>query len=340
MKIIIDESKERIQMLSSYTGKTFIAPTGKDKEDAVCIYVRDNTNMSLKEAIESGCPVVVVAGNKDQTGEKIIKQAKTLGVPEECIIVKTDAGVKTCSGTNLGGAVGGGITVRQLVKVAEYAHAKELYPEMLIWKEQSMPQQKHQKQQEQKAPEETKSPKVQEEIKNDAPKKPAARSRESIPMDFDDFLKDYSLILGMVLDGDSPGLFKEVASQLNACHVEMTEKPTSFRVYADSLEEALTKGYGYANQKTALIPTGTKKALVELSLADFQPDMIDKVYQRAEKIIHVAGGNSISAVKDWLAFGYKLDIIATANEQAYQDISVPIATTADQIVKILKGGVS
>ncbi|NLW45249.1 MAG: hypothetical protein GXY92_08720 [Syntrophomonadaceae bacterium] len=329
MNIIIDDTPEKRKALSSFTGKVF-NPPDKINSDSVFLCIRDSS-MDLDEAVKSGCPVVVIAGVRDKAGEAIIQKARSLGIPDECIIVKNGDTVKTCSGVDLGPAVRGGISVKQAVKVAEYAHQKKLYPEMLIWEERK---------ESPKDQEETIwSPPAQEQKKTKpAPKIPAVKTHESVPMDFDDFLKDYSIVLGIVLEGDSPGLFKEVAAQLNACHVEMADKPTSYRVYADNLDEALTKGYGYANQKTAMVPVGTKKAVVEVTLTDIQPDMLDKAYRRAEKIIHIAGINSVPAVKDWLASGYKLDAIVTEDRLAYEDISVPAASTPEEVVKILKGG--
>lgn len=329
MNLIINDTPEKRKTLSSFTGEVFNSPA-EINSDSVYLCVRDSS-MDLDEAVKSGCPVVVIAGVRDKAGETIIQKAKSLGIPDECIVVKNGESVKTCSGADLGPAVRDGISVRQAVKAAEYAHQKKLYPEMLIWEEPA---------QSPKSQEETIwSPPAQEQKKTKpAPKIPAVKTHESVPMDFDDFLKDYSIVLGIVLEGDSPGLFKEVAAQLNACHVEMADKPTSYRAYADNLDEALTKGYGYANQKTAMVPVGTKKAVVEVTLTDIQPDMLDKVYNRAEKIIHVAGVGSVPAVKDWLTSGYKLDIIATADVEAYQNIGVPAVSTPERLAAILKGG--
>jgi hypothetical protein len=69
-----------------------------------------------------------------------------------------------------------------------------------------------------------------------------------------------------------------------------------------------------------------------------QPDVLDKVYNRAEKVIHIAGAGSVPAVKDWLASGYKLDAIVTEDRLAYEDISVPVVSTPEEAFQVLKGG--
>ena len=329
MNLIINDTPEKRKTLSSFTGEVFNSPA-EINSDSVYLCVRDSS-MDLDEAVKSGCPVVVIAGVRDKAGETIIQKAKSLGIPDECIVVKNGESVKTCSGADLGPAVRGGISVKQAVKVAEYAHQKKLYPEMLIWEERK---------ESPKDQEETIwSPPAQEQKKTKpAPKIPAVKTHESIQMDFDDFLKDYSIVLGIVLEGDSPRLFKEVATQINACHVEITDKPTSYSVYAESLDEALTKGYGYANQRTAMVPVGSKKALVEISLYGNQLEILEKIYKRAERVIHVAGATTIQAVKDWLAAGYKLDVIVTGDQQAYQNLGVTVVSTPEEVVKILKEG--
>ncbi|MGI6513729.1 MAG: hypothetical protein GX052_02380 [Syntrophomonadaceae bacterium] len=263
MNLIINDTPEKRKALSSFAGEAFNSPA-EINSDSVYLCIRDS-NMNLEEAVKAECLVVVIAGNQDKAGEAIIQKARSLGIPDECIIVKIGDTVRTCSGTDLGPAVRGGISVRQAIKVAEYAYQKRLLPEMLIWEERKEP------------------PKIQEEMKHQeeiiwtpepqkqnkgkpTPKIPAIKTRESVPMEFEDFLKDYSIILGIVLEGEHSAFFKEVAAKLEACHVELSDKPTSYRAYADNLDEALTGGFGYANQKAAMIPVGAKKALVEVCL--------------------------------------------------------------------------
>jgi len=124
-------------------------------------------------------------------------------------------------------------------------------------------------------------------------------------------------------DAESGKAAYDLATSLNGVHAELANKQCSYCLYGNTIEDAVATGkYVICNGKT-LTKGGIVEAdwlVVEIDagiLSSF-PKLVDSIYRKAEKIIHVVGDfeKGKLAVDAWRS-SWRLDVIVP-NQREYE----------------------
>lgn len=303
MQILINAAEPSLESFKRATGIEFISLNSPASRDSVAVVVQGSSfEKDISIALQLGVPVVVVAGND----MKCVEHATKNFIPDSCILIKQGNDVVTADGKRIANTVGGGIGVRAVVKAATYAFQNKLCPEPLIWIES----------------EPIIEPVLnttEESIKENKSVTPMQSAADNIL----DLAKRIVIVFKATPDAESWQAARDLASRLNGIHAEITNKPYSYTLYGNSIETAVATGkYVICNGKT-LTKGGIVEAdwlVVEIDagiLSSF-PKLVDSIYRKAEKIIHVVGDfeKGKLAVDAWRS-SWRLDAIVP-NQREYE----------------------
>lgn len=312
MKIFINAEKDKLPIFSKATGVEFLPLNGDldGQSGAVAVVVRGNSFLeSLEKVSGVDLPLLVVAGTEDQEGRECVEAARSFGVPEACVLVKRTDKVCSLDGREIAQAVkqGRGIGARAIVSAAEYALKNDLRPEPVVWEEPpDVPV--------------LEDPLVDED-KSETPSK--NRKKVSFIGSFEDALETAERVVAVFRStpqAKSGSVAREIALASNGTHVELAGSPASYRLYGRDLEEALGKGYAYSDGKR--FEGGHNGCIVvEIDPGVPHAEAMEKVYKKAEKVIHVvaseAADEAKNAVNAWIKSGWKLDGIVPDRPSAF-----------------------
>jgi len=303
LQILINAAEPSLESFKRATGIEFISLNSPASRDSVAVVVQGSSfEKDISTALSLGVPVVVVAGND----MKCVEHATKNFIPDSCILIKQGNDVVTADGKRIANTVGGGIGVRAVVKAATYAFQNKLCPEPLVWFES----------------EPIIEPVLnttEESIKENKSVTPMQSAADNIL----DLAKRIVIVFKATPDAESWQAARDLASRLNGIHAEITNKPYSYTLYGNSIETAVATGkYVICNGKT-LTKGGIVEAdwlVVEIDagiLSSF-PKLVDSIYRKAEKIIHVVGDfeKGKLAVDAWRS-SWRLDAIVP-NQREYE----------------------
>ncbi|MDN5375123.1 MAG: hypothetical protein PWQ39_163 [Thermacetogenium sp.] len=316
MQVFINAGPDKIESFAKATNISFkplseARPAG----DAVAVVVQGASfKDDLPVSVGLGVPVVVVAGN-ESAGE-FIEDALKFGVPEPCILVKRGDRVCGLDGREIAPAVGRGIGIRAVVKAAEHALKNGLYPEPLVWVEEEEPVVFQEPEPPGEGHPEAKPPELP--AKEARPKVVPLAREAGVEARLEGILEMAERILAVfrsTSDAESGPVARDLAARLDGVHLELSPKPSSYAFYGKTLEEALRSGkYLYASSSAFAGNgyAGAKWLIVEIDVEIMPslPALVDKIYRRAEKIIHAVGEKEgQAALKTWLESGWKLEAV-------------------------------
>ena len=304
MQILINAAEPSLESFKRATGIEFISLNSPASRDSVAVVVQGSSfEKDISIALQLGVPVVVVAGNDRECVEHATKNF----IPESCILIKQGNDVVTADGKKIAETVGGGIGVRAVVKAATYAFQNKLCPEPLVWFE---------------------SEPIIEPVISTVEKNSVKEEKNVIPLHNPaegilDIAKRIVVVFKATPDAESGKVAYDLATSLNGVHAELANKQCSYCLYGNTIEDAVATGkYVICNGKT-LTKGGIVEAdwlVVEIDagiLSSF-PKLVDSIYRKAEKIIHVVGDfeKGKLAVDAWRS-SWRLDAIVP-NQREYE----------------------
>jgi len=296
LQILINAAEPSLESFKRATGIEFISLNSPASRDSVAVVVQGSSfEKDISIALQLGVPVVVVAGNDRECVEHATKNF----IPESCILIKQGNDVVTADGKKIAETVGGGIGVRAVVKAATYAFQNKLCPEPLVWFE---------------------SEPIIEPVISTVEKNSVKEEKNVIPLHNPaegilDIAKRIVVVFKATPDAESGKAAYDLATSLNGVHAELANKLCSYCLYGNTIEDAVATGkYVICNGKT-LTKGGIVEAdwlVVEIDggiLSSF-PKLVDSIYRKAEKIIHVVGDfeKGKLAVDAWRS-SWRLDAI-------------------------------
>jgi len=275
LQILINAAEPSLESFKRATGIEFISLNSPASRDSVAVVVQGSSfEKDISIALQLGVPVVVVAGND----RECVEQATKNFIPDSCILIKQGNDVVTADGKRIANTVGGGIGVRAVVKAATYAFQNKLCPEPLVWFE---------------------SEPIIEPVISTVEKNSVKEEKNVIPLHNPaegilDIAKRIVVVFKATPDAESGKAAYDLATSLNGVHAELANKQCSYCLYGNTSEDAVATGkYVICNGKT-LTKGGIVEAdwlVVEIDagiLSSF-PKLVDSIYRKAEKIIHVVG---------------------------------------------------
>lgn len=304
MQILINAAEPSLESFKRATGIEFISLNSPASRDSVAVVVQGSSfEKDISIALQLGVPVVVVAGNDRECVEHATKHF----IPDSCILIKQGNDVVTADGKKIAETVGGGIGVRAVVKAATYAFQNKLCPEPLVWFE---------------------SEPIIEPVISTVEKNSVKEEKNVIPLHNPaegilDIAKRIVVVFKATPDAESGKVAYDLATSLNGVHAELANKQCSYCLYGNTIEDAVATGkYVICNGKT-LTKGGIVEAdwlVVEIDggiLSSF-PKLVDSIYRKAEKIIHVVGDfeKGKLAVDAWRS-SWRLDAIVP-NQREYE----------------------
>jgi len=304
LQILINAAEPSLESFKRATGIEFISLNSPASRDSVAVVVQGSSfEKDISIALQLGVPVVVVAGNDRECVEHATKNF----IPESCILIKQGNDVVTADGKKIAETVGGGIGVRAVVKAATYAFQNKLCPEPLVWFE---------------------SEPIIEPVISTVEKNSVKEEKNVIPLHNPaegilDIAKRIVVVFKATPDAESGKAAYDLATSLNGVHAELANKQCSYCLYGNTIEDAVATGkYVICNGKT-LTKGGIVEAdwlVVEIDggiLSSF-PKLVDSIYRKAEKIIHVVGDfeKGKLAVDAWRS-SWRLDAIVP-NQREYE----------------------
>lgn len=296
MQILMNVSEISLEAFKRATGIEFISLNSPASHDSVAAVIQGNSfEMDLETAVGKGIPVVVVAGND----RDCVEQATKHFISESCIILKQDNTVITADGKKIAETVGGGIGVRAVVKAAEYAFKNKLCPEPIVWFET----------------EPTIEPVIAEESNKEKSNViPLRNPAEGIL----DIAKRIVVVFKATPDAESGKAAYDLATSLNGVHAELAIEPQAFALHGNTFEEAVaTSKYiacdGESLTNSSFVETEWLVVEIDADILTSFPKLVDSIYKRAEKIVHVVGDfeKGKVAVDAWRS-SWKLDAIISS----------------------------
>lgn len=326
MQILINASITSLEAFKRATGVEFKHLELTSDRDAVAVVVQGSSfEKDISTALSLGVPVVVIAGNN----RECVEQATKHFIPESCILIKQDNSVITAEGKKIAETVGGGIGVRAVVKAAEYALKNKLCPEPLVWFE---------------------SEPIIEPVVSTVEKNSVKEKKNVIPLHNPaegilDIARRIVVVFKATPDAESGQTAHDLAFSLNGVHAEVTNKPCSYTLYGNTIEAAVaTDKYITCDGKTltkgSFVEADWLIAEIDASILGSSPKLVDNIYKKAEKIIHVVGDfkKGKLAVDAWRS-SWRLDAVVSNKQnygkykKAYGDIVITdIGVLAEQLV--------
>jgi hypothetical protein len=326
LQILINASITSLEAFKRATGVEFKHLELTSDRDAVAVVVQGSSfEKDISIALQLGVPVVVIAGND----MKCVEQATKNFIPDSCILVKQGNDVVTADGKRIANTVGGGIGVRAVVKAAEYALKNKLCPEPLVWFE---------------------SEPIIEPVVSTVEKNSVKEKKNVIPLHNPaegilDIARRIVVVFKATPDAESGQTAHDLAFSLNGVHAEVTNKPCSYTLYGNTIEAAVaTDKYITCDGKTltkgSFVEADWLIAEIDASILGSSPKLVDNIYKKAEKIIHVVGDfeKGKLAVDAWRS-SWRLDAVVSNKQnygkykKAYGDIVITdIGVLAEQLV--------
>ena len=324
MKILINADKAKIEFLSKVTDHEFVSLNTKTGE-AVVLLPESSFDQDLDMALTLNKPVVVIAGKLDSV---ISTKAKEAGIPEECILVKKGDWTVSADGKIQYGSAKRGIPVRVALEAVENAVKNNLYPEILIWQEET--------------PKIEEPAGIKEQVAVNKPEPPAVKPEELKPVQNDVYslAGEVIAVFRTVPGANSGRISYEIAKAKDGIHMELSAEPVSWRYYGQTFQEALNSGkYIHSNgSKLSGKNLGSRVLIVEVDPLLPSPEALDEAYQKASKIVHVASNarESVEALTAWVKSGWKLDVVLAEGEiydAVKAIVNVRACASAEELLK-------
>lgn len=279
-------------------------------DDAICI-VRPGSLVKypewIEQAVSHDCPVVVVAGTRDQVGQQIEKYARQYGIMESCLVWIREGEVVTGDQEVFGLAIKQtGIGASALTQIVNRAIKKQLVPEIPVWDDYEESLTEPDNKVINKKPNET-------QPLFSAPAKTVLSSTDETKFLHQlEMVKHLVLIIG-VRSGVGTSMVAAslcgVLSDYGSGYLEITRSPVGYRFFGATVEGAL------ANPRYNLFDGTTFKnpqlscniLLIEPGL----PEYMQLLYERAAQVVLVADGSpeSLTRVEKWMQAGLPIDIL-------------------------------
>jgi len=325
LQILINASETSLEAFKRVTGVEFLPLSSSASHDSVAVVVQGSTfEKDISTAVSLAVPVVVIAGND----RDCVEQATKYFIPESCILTKQNNSVVTADGKKIAGTVGGGVGVRAVVKTAEYALKNKLCPEPLVWFES----------------EPTVEPEIISTIEEGSRKEnivPLRNPAEGII----DIAKRIVVVFKATPDAESGKSAHDLAFSLNGVHAELANKPCSYTLYGNTVEDAVATGKyiacdGKTLTKGSFLETDWLIVEIDTDILASSPKLVDSIYKMAIKIVHVVGDYEKGklAVDAWIS-SWKLDAIVSPKQnygkykKAYGDMVITdIGVLTEQMV--------
>ena len=304
MQILINAAEPSLESFKRATGIEFISLNSPASRDSVAVVVQGSSfEKDISTALQLGVPVVVVAGND----MKCVEHATKHFIPESCILIKQDNSVITADGKKIANTVGGGIGVRAVVKAATYAFQNKLCPEPLVWFESE--------------------PSI-EPVISTVEKNSVKEEKNVIPLHNPaegilDIAKRIVVVFKATPDAESGKAAYDLATSLNGVHAELANKPCSYCLYGNTIEDAVATGKyitcdGKTMTKGSFVETDWLVVEIDTSILASSPKLVDSIYKKADKIVHVVGDYEKGklAIDAWRS-SWRLDAIVP-NQREYE----------------------
>jgi len=324
LKVLINADKPKIEFLSKVTNHEFIPLSAKTGE-AVILLPENSFDSDMNTALTLNIPVVVIAGRSDSS---TVMKAKDAGIPEECILIKEKDQTLSADGKIRYSSAKRGIPVRAALEAVERAIKNNLYPEILIWQEET--------------PKIEKPAGIKEQVAVNKPEPPAVKPEELKPVQNDVYslAGEVIAVFRTVPGADSGRVSYEIAKAKDGIHMELSAEPVSWRYYGQTFQEALNSGkYIHSNgSKLSGKNLGSRVLIVEVDPLLPSPEALDEAYQKASKIVHVASNarESVEALTAWVKSGWKLDVVLAEGEiydAVKAIVNVRACASAEELLK-------
>lgn len=326
MRVLINLPPERTIALTRADGVEFCGLSEKPNKESVAVVVRGASFAAdLARAVSLDIPVVVVAGTEDAEGLRCMELARSVGIPDGAVIVKRENEVCALDDRQIALAVrqGRGIGVTAVVLAAKHALTNNLIPEPVIWEENVVSDDEPViLMGDPEVQEEASERRVSEKPTPVKPDKPASGNPEACPVKRHAFARSFAdlvhgadrvvAVFRAVPDAKSGRVAQEIAQAMDGQHVELSAQPQSYKVWGHTLDEALAAGYLHSDGKNVKGESRGGNLVIEVDLSVFDPEILDLVYKKAEKVVQVVTKNlkeGEEAVRAWLSSGWRLDAV-------------------------------
>lgn len=308
MHIALNVTPEQIDRYK-VIGSAEYSVLGHDQPDVVAVLENPDFNSALGKAIKLNIPVVVIV-NKDSSEQQ---KALSMGIhPDGVIFYNTG---KICSKTRMF-AEAEGVTVTLLEEICHYAIEKRLYPEIYVWKpktEEIVHDFKSKKtDRADSKPEKSEKPEFRpgrlEKPEFTRSEKPDVKSQTYSPVQssLEQFLDIQNNIIAVIRsspDADGRIVAKEIADALGVMYLDI----------ASAVPEDSDINYAHSDGRdvtynSAFIP---KAQFIVVEITPDMGDVLQTVYDRAYKVVHVVNNNpeSLTGAKAWADSGFNLDAV-------------------------------
>jgi hypothetical protein len=292
MKILVNLPDEKLKAFSKVSGFSFISKDSAPDAESVYLVIDglDYQN-ELNTSVEKDIPAVVIAGS--HTDKQNISQARELGIPDACIIVKEDDVIRNLE-QHIFGHSSRGIPVKTMTNICQYCLEQKLYPDLLIWQESNT------------IVEHTKD----NNFTSNSGNTPAKKSVQDAPRDvlplrntanarvieknIDDFLTmsdKYLLVFRITPSVKSSSIAQRIAQELGAQHLEVGTNPTSFSEYSSDMTQAIAQGYAYCKDDRVSFSNqymGSRWLVIEFGdLSNIL--LMNKVYELSPTVVLIPG---------------------------------------------------
>ncbi len=342
MKILINIKNDILKRYSKITGIQFENLDTQDTNDAVAVVLQgDDFQSNLDKALGLDIPIVAVAGYENSQNHQYAIEA---GVPDEAILVVRDDMV-----TNQGEfqfPKKKGIKINNLIEVCKYVYKNNILPEIYIWLIPEPDPEEieawHYKDIAEDSQEPEGKPAVdpadidpefritnvireQPTQDNKKPDKPVS-SKQIKQMPAEDFVKQYKKVIAIFKTDpqiNSGSIIKKITANLNGFHLEMVEKPSSYKCYAEPINNAVQScNYGYLEDQQVIYSGNDFDALViEVETSPNILTLTETILPYINYIIHFTGGfdRNKHDIDSWVSMGLPIHgILPTKDEDKYR----------------------
>ncbi|KUG05237.1 hypothetical protein ASZ90_017310 [hydrocarbon metagenome] len=358
MKILINIKNESLKRYSKITGIQFESLDTKDTNDAVAIVLQgDDFQTNLDKALGLDIPIVTVAGYENSQDHQYAIEA---GIPDEAILV-----VRGDMVTNQGEfqfPKKKGVKVNNLMEVCKYVHKNNILPEIYIW---LIPEPEHDQEEVEiwrykDNAEETADRPVEKpmpnpadvdpefKITNDIRQQPGIqkhdkpKNKQINQMPIKDFTKQYKKIVAVLKTNsgvNSGSIVKKITANLKGFHLEMVEKPASYKCYAEPINNAVqSSNYGYLKDQEVIYSTsGFDTLVIEVEPTQNILAIMESIMPNINYIIHLTGSydKNKSDIDAWISMGLPIyGILPVEDEEKYRKKYPDLIKDINEISKL------
>lgn len=319
MDILLNCSQEELKKLNTLQKADFLPMPSiplKASEGVAVVIEGDNFSNALTKAVSLNIPVVIIAGLKDENGERYAGQALECGVPAECIVFKCENRVISKSGKEFTADAKRGISLDVLIDICSFAQENNLYPELLIWEE----------------PKKDLEPQIQPVRSNTLEKFPYidpgyAGKISVVKRDLIEVIDwaDYVIAVFKTTDNTQSSKFTAALNQaLKGMHLEISSHPGSHLEYGLGVNDAIIGcQYAYSNGKNVEIHSSYSG--VQYLVVEMAPSMMESmacIYVKAKKVVQVTPitKDGIEAIRAWLNGKFVLNAIIPEDMTGYSEL--------------------